>query len=220
MHTWHSHIAARDIHGRIRISCPPERIPHPGQYLLAQGEPASLLAVPLYPGGKPSQGGLWCAPTAPSTWLPGTTLHLRGPLGRGFRGALHARRLVAFSPDAFPWVLLPLIHRVLQNGGEAALFSPPLPSGVPLPAALEILPLEALSETMQTWGDFWAACCPLESLPHLRVVVGKRPPIPGEVFVHTLMPCGGLADCGVCAVSLHGKPMLVCKQGPVLPWLP
>jgi len=33
------------------------------------------------------------------------------------------------------------------------------------------------------------------------------------------MPCGGLADCGICAVEGKGrKQLLVCVDGPVFPW--
>ncbi len=220
MHIWQSAVLARDRYGRIRISCPPERAPAPGQYLLAQaaGEAAGLLAAALFPAEEPAGGGLWCAPRTPSTWLPGLRLHLRGPLGRGFHLPPGTRRLAVLSLDSPPWRLMPLIRRVLHSGGEAALFAAPSPRDVPLPAALEALPPASLPEALQTWCDYWAADLPLARLSDLPAYLGaSRPAAEGEALVATPMPCGGLAACGVCALPGSGL-RLACKDGPVFPW--
>jgi len=220
MHIWQSVILERDLYGRIRIACPPQRAPASGQYLLAQaaGAAAGLLAAALFPAEQPDSSGLWCAPHTPSTWLPGIRLHLRGPLGRGFHPPPGMRRLAALSLDVPPWRLLPLIQRVLHSGGEAALFAAPPPRAFPLPAALEVLPPTALPEALQTWCDYWAADLPLERLPDLPEHLGApRPAAEGEVLTATPMPCGGLAACGVCALPGGGL-RLACKDGPVFPW--
>ena len=39
-----------------------------------------------------------------------------------------------------------------------------------------------------------------------------------QVLVRAPMPCGGLAECGVCSVRLKTGWRLVCKDGPVLDW--
>ena len=36
-----------------------------------------------------------------------------------------------------------------------------------------------------------------------------------QALVRTPMPCGALADCGVCTVRTSRGPKLACKDGPV-----
>ncbi|HEY2981045.1 MAG TPA: hypothetical protein VGJ22_07690, partial [Anaerolineales bacterium] len=85
-----------------RIICPPELIPAPGQYTLAQ--PGSLhahadapLPVSVFLAG-PAPGGFLAAPPLPADWNPGATLRLRGPLGRGFSIPISARRIALIAP--------------------------------------------------------------------------------------------------------------------------
>ncbi len=224
---WQSTISTRDLYGRIAIPCPPEHVPAPGQYLLAQGEGEAdaLLAVPLFPTDfLAPKGTLWCAPDTPSTWLPGVRLHLRGPLGRGINLPPHFRHLVLLALDNHPWRLMPLVAKALTRDAEVVLFADHLPSGLRLPAGVESLPLVAASEALHTWADAWAADLPLdrlEALNELLYAPDDRPPAaPGEVLVALPMPCGGLADCGVCTVSLSGETYLACKEGPCRPWKP
>ncbi len=212
---WEGRIVARDIYGRLQLACPPERIPAPGQYLLAWNprDAEALLAAPVFLADLPTpeEETAWFAPAVPYTGNPGDTLRLRGPLGNGFHLPAGVRRLAALVPHRPPWRVLPLIRRVLQEGGEVVLFSGPEAADLPLPAALEILPPAAFSETLRTWADYWVADLPPEDVAAL-----PSAPLPGAVLVDTPMPCGGLTDCGVCALTLGGKSILVCKQGPVV----
>jgi hypothetical protein len=49
----------------------------------------------------------------------------------------------------------------------------------------------------------------------------SAPPVPGQVLVHTPMPCAGLGECGVCSIQVRVTPQprrtwkLVCRDGPV-----
>ncbi len=215
MTCWEARIAARDIYGRLQLACPPERIPAPGQYLLVWNprDTASLLAVPVFLADLPApeEKAVWFSPAIPYTGTPGETLRVRGPLGNGFHLPAGVHRLAALVPQRPPWRVLPLIRRVLQEGGEAVLFSGPEAADLPLPAALEILPPAAFPETLRAWADYWVADLPPEDAAALLSA-----PLPGAVLVDTPMPCGGLADCGVCALPLGGKRILICKQGPVV----
>jgi hypothetical protein len=87
-----------------------------------------------------------------------------------------------------------------------------------LPAALEVQPLQNISESLG-WADFLAIDIPLASLSNLRPTLGlgagERLPCPGELLIETPMPCGGLADCGACAVPGRRGWKLACKDGPV-----
>ena len=67
----------------VRVSCPANQIPTPGQYLLAGDGSGSPLPVPLFYTNSAPQGFIAAAPVT-TAWNPGLVLYLRGPLGRGF----------------------------------------------------------------------------------------------------------------------------------------
>ena len=69
---------------------------------------------------------------------------------------------------------------------------------------------EALS-----WADFFAVDVALEDLQSLADHFANVPGVRGQVLVHASMPCGGLADCGVCAVKVKKSWKMTCKDGPV-----
>src|SRR5690242_4922242 len=81
-----------------RLRCDPRLVPAPGQYLLAHAHPADPLAIPVFSAGA-CPGGFYAAPPLPTDWQPGTYLHIRGPLGKGFQLAQTARfvALAAFG---------------------------------------------------------------------------------------------------------------------------
>jgi len=197
------------------IACPPGAVPGAGRYLLAvDGE--AVLPHPLFLS-EIAQDGFLAASGVPANWAPGTLLRLRGPLGQGFSVPEAARRLALAALGLTSARLLPLADLALRRGVSVALFcdgSPP-----PLPAAVEINPLNALPEAL-SWADFLALDLPLEMLPGLRASLGldhlARLSCPGQVLVFGPMPCGGLADCGVCAVPVRRGYLLACKDGPVV----
>jgi dihydroorotate dehydrogenase electron transfer subunit len=61
-----------------------------------------------------------------------------------------------------------------------------------------------------------------EKLNQLRQQLGKRNQLgagsEAQVLIHTPVPCGGVADCGVCAVTLRSGWKLACQDGPVFDW--
>jgi hypothetical protein len=109
----------------------------------------------------------------------------------------------------------------LQSGDAVTLFtSAPLPA---LPSSIEIYPLASLPDAL-TWADCLAIDLPLEALGGLRsrlgLKKGDRLMLPAPALVYTPMPCGGLAECGACAVparavSARRGYRLACKDGPV-----
>ena len=58
-----------------------------------------------------------------------------------------------------------------------------------------------------TWRRLWLALAEAEKELGLA--------IPAQALVLGPMPCGGLADCGVCAVTTRSDWKLACKEGPV-----
>ena len=203
------------------IECESGLTPAPGQYLLGRSlaDTDTPLATCLFPAELPGSG-FWAAAPLPPTWLPRTELELRGVLGRGFSSFSGARRiaLASLSPD--PARLLPLIYEASHLGAAVTLFAePPLPA---LPTWLEIYPLTSLPELIH-WPDYLALDLPFESLVQLRALLGLRPdqilPCPTQALIWTPMPCGGLAECGACAVPAHRgwkrAFSLACSDGPV-----
>ena len=208
-----------DPNGQMQasIACPAALIPQPGQYVmaLAVADADSSLAQPLFPQAVTQAGFLAAAPL-PVTWQPGAKLMLRGPLGHGFHLPPLTRRL-ALAACGLPLAcLLPLLDWAQHNSTEAAIFTdfvlPPLPSFV------EISPLSDLPSAL-LWADFLALEIPLArlaDLPHfLDLQPGQLPACSGQVLVRADMPCGALADCGVCALPHGRRWQLVCKDGPV-----
>ncbi|OGO64057.1 MAG: hypothetical protein A2Z45_10150 [Chloroflexi bacterium RBG_19FT_COMBO_55_16] len=196
------------------IACPGRAIPAPGQYLLASPATA-ILSTPLY-CAQPGERGFLAAPPIPASFVPGTALDLRGPLGRGFRLPEEARHLALVAAGDSIARLLPLAAAALLKETAVTLFSDaPLPN---LPSSLEAYPLSALPDLI-SWADFLAIDLSHERLPGLRQILGLAehsfPPCPGQVLILAPMPCGNLAGCGVCAVPTRRGYKLACVDGPV-----
>ena len=176
----------------------------------------AVLGTPLFTAGMDEDGFL-VAPPVPSTWDPGSRLELRGPIGRGLRLPDRAFHLALIAIGETPARLLPFAAQALdQPETTVALFTD---ASLPwLPAALEVQSLQNISEALG-WADFLAIDMPLSSLAGLRPTLGlgagERLPCPGEFLIETPMPCGGLADCGACAVPARRGWKLACKDGPV-----
>jgi dihydroorotate dehydrogenase electron transfer subunit len=197
-----------------RVRCDPRLIPAPGQYLLAQAlsETDAPLAHPIFSAGV-CPGGFYAAPPLPASWQPGTRLNIRGPLGKGFQLPVVARfvALAAFSEN--PARLLALVERALAQNSAVILLTDNPPDG--LPAAIEISPLSALAETLR-WADYLAFDLPRALLPPiLKHITDASYSGNAQALIETSIPCGGMGECGVCAIHLRKGYKLACKDGPV-----
>lgn len=199
-----------------RINCPPELIPAPGQYLLAHASASdSPLAVPVFFSDS-APNGFRCAPLLVSSWNPGTCLHLRGPLGHGFSIPAFARKIALIAFDDSPARLRGLISIALKQNAEIVLVCN---SAVDeLPEAIEVQPLQAMIDIFH-WADYAAFDVGRENLPQLRERLGRtgqaRGPREAQVLIRAPMPCGALAECGVCALTIKHEWKMICKDGPV-----
>lgn len=199
------------------LACPAQAIPAAGQYVLAVDPEDAFqpLPVPLFPV-RISKGGFLATSPLQVVWTPGTTLEIRGSLGHGFKLPPTARNVSLVGLGASTARLMPLIPSALDQGAAVALFSDaPLAQ---LPLAVEAYPLSALPELLP-WADFIAIDLPIAALPELRTRLGlsaqEHLPFPGQALVLTPVPCGGMAECGVCAVPGRRGWKLACEHGPV-----
>ena len=198
-----------------RVSCTDSLIPGPGQYLLAGHSSDSLLPVPIFYTESAPQGFIG---PAPEFWRPGDTLALRGPLGRGFILPASARRVGLVAFDDSPARLRGLIQPALRQGASVVVLCDT--EADHLPDEVEVQPLAAMGEILR-WEDFVALDVERDNLRELLEKLGEQNPLralsEAELLIRTPMPCGGLADCGVCAVSTRSDWNLACKDGPVFP---
>ena len=213
----------------VRLSCSSSLIPSPGQYLLAGDGSDAPLPVPLFHTDSAPDGfvhrtasTLVAAAPVPDSWSPGLTLTLRGLLGRGFALPLSARKvgLVAFDDKrSSPARLRGLIQPALRQEAAVVLVCRSTPDS--LPDDVEVQPLSALQEIVE-WADYLAFDVRREKLHQLRERLGKLNQLAAgkaaQALIHTPVPCGGVADCGVCAVNLKSDWKLACKEGPVFNW--
>jgi Iron-sulfur cluster binding domain of dihydroorotate dehydrogenase B len=207
-----------------RIVCSARLIPSPGRYLL--GTPSrsdAPLAHPLFRVHALADGFL-CAPPIPDSWAPGTELLLRGPLGHGFNLPEAARSVALLAFDDMPTRLLALTEGAFKQGASITLLCENPPEDLPLP--IEVQPPSALEEICE-WADYLAIDLRRESLPelksrlaHIGSLNGRREQagssrLKAQALIRTGMPCGSMAQCGVCAVQTGRRQLLACEDGPV-----
>ncbi|HUH96076.1 MAG TPA: hypothetical protein VLZ89_01880 [Anaerolineales bacterium] len=198
------------------IQCDASLIPSPGQYLLAYAPGSDApLAAPVFLAGAGADGFL-AAPPLPVSWTPGVRLHLRGPLGRGFTLPRRARRVALLALDDAPTRILALLDGALKQEASVVLVCEA--PGDDLPLQVEVQPLSALLEVCN-WADYLGLEARRESLGVLKTRLGRIGPQivrnEAQILIAAPMPCGALADCGVCTVASRRGPRLACKDGPV-----
>ncbi len=212
-----------------RITCAPNLVPAPGQYLLAHAlsEPDAPLPHSVFLAGSHPRG-FYAAHPLPVAWTPGTELTLRGPLGRGFHLPASAQKIALAALGQNCSRLFALLEPALAQKAEITLLTDTPPEG--LPPAIEILPLTALAETVR-WADYLAIDAPRAAITALQDLFFPDsqqpysgytlpPPLPpvscaAEILIDTPLPCGGMAECGVCAIHRKERDWLVCQEGPV-----
>lgn len=199
-----------------RVSCPEILIPAPGQYLLASDASDSPLPVPIFYTDSAPEGFI---ASSAMQWKPGEELYLRGPLGRGFSLPPTARKIALIAFDDFPARLRGLIDPALRQNASVVLLTGS--AGDSLPDEVEVQPLAAMPDVLG-WADYVAVDVRRENLSELRTKLLERNQtaavVDAQVLIHTPMPCGGIADCGVCAVTTKSSWKMACKDGPVFDW--
>jgi dihydroorotate dehydrogenase electron transfer subunit len=125
--------------------------------------------------------------------------------------------LVAF--DGAPERLRGLVRQSLQQEAAVVLVCDSAPEN--LPDEVEVQPLSVLYEILE-WADYVAFDVARENLSPLREQLAKKrlqlAGMGAQVLIRTPVPCGGIADCGICAVLTKSDWKLGCKDGPVFDW--
>lgn len=196
------------------VDCDSRAVPAAGQYVLAHApaDQDAMLAEPLFLQRKTNNGFLAAPLDTPLSpyWHLGSELSIRGQAGKGFQLPANLRNLALAAFGNTTARLLPL----LNEAENAALFTD-LPVR-DLPMHVEIQPLSAMA-TAAGWADFIAMDVPLGRIQQAKQAT-QGLHAPSQLLVTTPMPCGGIADCGVCALTTHArKPLLLCVDGPVIP---
>jgi hypothetical protein len=198
------------------ISCPSHALPSPGQYTLAfsQNDEVSVLPAALYPE-RLSGDRFRASLPRHTSWQPGQALRLKGPAGKGFQLPVEARRVVLVSLGRSIGRLMPLSQAALEQECAVTLYGDCDFTG--LPVSLEAYPLSAFHEAL-SWADYIAADLPLELLeemPQLLRLENNLPACPFQVLVVGPVPCGGIGECGACAVKTRRGWKVACQEGPV-----
>lgn len=210
------------LDSRALINCATELIPAPGQYLLAHASGSDLpLPIPLFFSAS-AQNGFISAIDLPFSWRPGTSLYLRGPIGHGFAIPPSARKVALIAFDDSPARLRGLIPIALRQNAEVVMVCNSIVKD--LPEVVEIQPLQAAPEIIR-WADYAAVDIDRGNMDRLMEKLGKQERPAGmkrfadwseaQVLVRAPMPCGALAECGICALTLRREWKLICKDGPV-----
>jgi hypothetical protein len=205
-----------------RISCPENLIPAPGQYLTASHGSDAVLPVSVFYTDSAPEGSAvapwrhFIAAPIPDSWAPGMEIQIRGPFGRGFNLPTSARRVCFVAMDESFAGANGLILPALKQGAAVTCVTDTWFDN--LPDVVEIQPLSSLGEIF-TWADYVAFDVARERLPELNDKLRELNLIPykgaAEVLVRAPMPCGGIADCGVCAVRTKHEWKMICRDGPV-----
>lgn len=225
MHTGRGRIVElilQDGQRAARISCPAELIPAPGQYALVSDGSNAPLPVPLFvTDSAPDSVAVapwrhFTASPVPDHWMPGTEISLRGPLGNGFKLPASARKVALVALADSPSRLRGLIRPALSQGAAVVCVGDSQLEN--LPDDVEAQPMSALGEVIE-WADYAAFDVTREDLTgwveRLRELNQASTWKEAQVFIQTPVTCGGVAECGVCAVVTKSGWKMACKDGPV-----
>ncbi len=197
-----------------RISCSADLTPAPGQYLLAGDDSNAPLPVSLHFTDSASDS--FIASPVPDHWMPGAEISLRGPLGNGFKLPVSARKVALIALDVSPSRLRGLIRPALSQSAAVVFVSDSQVEN--LPDEVEVQPMSALGEVV-AWADYAALDVTRENLPgwveRLKGLNQMSTLKEAEILIRTPAPCGGVAECGVCAVVTKSGWKMACKDGPV-----
>jgi hypothetical protein len=200
----------------VRLALPDQLNPPAGRYLQAwELQNTDLLATTLFPVGF-IRGWFASSDGIPPLWRAGTALRIKSPLGNGFQLLSGIQRLGLLDlTDSQAAFLIPAIPQALESNAAVSVCS--LGMSESLPEVVELLPLSAQLDLIS-----WADCLLISLFPNSLVSAFgplrkelSRLGLAAQILVIAAMPCGGIAECGLCAIDGTKRVLLACKDGPV-----
>lgn len=194
----------------------------PGQYISASVDTGQDDPIPaaLFIESTDNNEVSICSPS-PERWIPGQQITFRGPLGHGFRIPQLLRRMLLIGLDAHPGRLMAMVQAGIRMRSDVVIagdFTSDPQVTKDIPPLVELASLDRLTELLD-WADFVGLDVPLERIQYFGELIPDKGPrmIKGniQVLVHTSMPCGGIAECGICSVRTKRGYKLACQDGPV-----
>ncbi len=202
------------------LDIPEKHWPEPGQYLPCQRLSDASEVLMTHPFRILEQEGALTLEPIPQDWFPGDEIQYLPPEGRAFQLPTSVQRVGLLPFGVSPFRLLTLVKPALAQDASIILFFNPAQRNDYLsfvPSQVEVVPLTALKDNLD-WLDYLAADLKREDIEELSYIFGPSPhSFTGQALIRTMMPCRGLADCGVCAVKTTKGWRLACKDGPVFP---
>ncbi len=200
----------------LRVQTVPNIRPKPGQYFRVFAPDChETISQPLFLCGETNHTWEVAGNILPH-WQPGTKLSWRGPFGTGFTLPSAARRIATLPWKGQGLTMLPLVHQALNQQAAVVWYADTIQ--VELPSSVEVLPMEMLAEVWR-WADYLAVECNLselaEVLAELEINDRRSLSCDSQILIHTPLVCGGIGECGVCAIKTRKGWQLTCKDGPV-----
>jgi dihydroorotate dehydrogenase electron transfer subunit len=158
---------------------------------------------------------------SPTSWHPGCRIIFRGPQGHGFSVPSLLRRIAMIGFDNHPSRLMPLVQSGLIMKADIVIagdFHADPDICKDIPPQIELADTDQIQDLL-SWADLTAIDVSMDRISQLgelttkfdKLIMGKNI----QVLVHTSMPCGGIAECGICAIKTVQGYKLACQEGPV-----
>ncbi|NOX61859.1 MAG: hypothetical protein GXP42_07920 [Chloroflexi bacterium] len=165
----------------------------------------------------------------------GETLDCLGPVGRGFRIAAQARRLLCLGEGEWAWTLLSLVEKAVAQGVAVTLAVEATSATRAIPAQRLPLAVEyrlatvdgsrgrrgrisTLLPELLSWADAVAAAGTMAFYQTLAAAIEEQRLLLRHGYAQALYPSTffcGVGACQTCARDVAGGRRRVCLRGPV-----
>ena len=146
--------------------------------------------------------------------LPGGTLRLFGPLGKGFQKPIR-NKLLCLSLGKYLSILISAAKSNPNPFQKIVLITNKPTDTTFISEDVEIRTIEDLG-VMIEWCDeilIEINANDVERLSPFQRMIGNRKV---QILVDVPMPCHAASNCGICGLKIWGKHYSICQDGPVI----
>jgi len=191
---------------------------HPGQrisLLQVDGQP---FIIPKFAHLLHCGKVLEILPQEPLNLKPGQSLIISQPAGIGFTELGNQVRILMLISDLENSLLLNMIHQQSKTKQwEVSVLT--TGQNHNFPETVELITKNQFIDTCN-WADriyLEATQSSLEeTIYKIMNTIGKEDQKKVEIFTQANYGCAGIGECGLCAVNILNKKILLCQQGPVI----